>query len=145
MRMLLPQLAGLYLLARRRRCRSPPEHPTRTRRRRRRVRGSTHGPGLGLGEHPGRHAPFFRAVRRAIDYDLISVGERSEKSPETEVPLLVRRLVSLLSKRLAERPPEPLAREHHRALTRTENEETPLERRARQLARTHQQPVMPPS
>src|SRR5665213_3337929 len=137
MRMLLPQLAGLYLLARRRRCRSPPEHPTRTRRRRRRVRGSTHGPGLGLGEHPGRHAPFFRAVRRAIDYDLISVGERNEKSPEAEVPLLVRRLVPLLSKRLA--------REHHQALTRSENEETPLERRARQLARTHQQLVMPPS
>jgi hypothetical protein len=99
---------------------------------------------LGLGEHPGRHAPFLRAVRRAIDYDLISVGERDEKSSETEVPILVRRLVPLLPKRLAERLPEPLAREHRCALTRSETEETPLARRARQLARTHQQLVTPP-
>jgi hypothetical protein len=96
---------------------------------------------LGLGERPGRHAPFLRAVRRAIDYDLISLGERDEKSPETEVPLLVRRLVPLLSNRLAERLPEPLAREHHSALARGAGEETTLERRARQLARTQQQLV----
>jgi hypothetical protein len=100
---------------------------------------------LGLGEHPGRRAPFLRAVRRAIDFDLISVGERDEKSPETEIPLLVRRLIPLLSKRLAERLPEPIAREHRCALTQSETEETPLARRARQLARTHQQLVAPPS
>jgi hypothetical protein len=32
---------------------------------------------------------------------------------------------------------EPLARDHHRALTRNAGEETALARRARQLARTH--------
>ena len=99
---------------------------------------------LGLGEHPGRHAPFLRSIRRAVDYDLISLGESDENSPESEVQLLVRRLVPMLSTRLAERLPEPLAREHHRALTRSETEETPLARRARQLARTHQQLVTPP-
>jgi hypothetical protein len=100
---------------------------------------------LGLGEHPGRHAPFLRAVRRAIDYDLVSVGESDESSPETEILLLVRRLVPPLSKRLAERLPEPLAHEHHYALTKSERDEIPLERRAQQLARTHQQLVAPPS
>jgi hypothetical protein len=100
---------------------------------------------LGLGEHPGRHAPFLRAVRRAIDYDLVSVGERDETSPESEFPLLVRRLVPPLPKRLAERLPEPLAREHRQALTRSGAEETPLARRARQLAVTHQQLLTPPS
>jgi hypothetical protein len=99
---------------------------------------------LGLGEHPGRHAPFLRAVRRAIDYDLVSIGERDERSPETEVPLLVRRLVPMLSKRLAERLPEPLAREHRYALTRSGPEETPLARRAGQLARTHQELLSQP-
>ncbi len=99
---------------------------------------------LGLGEHPGRHAPFVRAVRRAIDYDLVSVGERDDASPETEVPLLVRRLVPVLSKRLAERLPEQLARDHHQAITPSEGEETPLARRARQLARTHQGLVSQP-
>jgi len=99
---------------------------------------------LGLGEHPGRHAPFLRSIRRAIDYDLVSVGERDENSPESEVQLLVRRLVPLLSNRLAERLPEPLACEHHRALTLSAGEETPLARRARQLARTHQELVSQP-
>ena len=99
---------------------------------------------LGLGEHPGRHAPFLRSIRRAIDYDLVSVGERDENSPESEVQILVRRLVPMLSSRLAERLPEPLAREHHRALTRSTEEETPLVRRARQLARTHQELVTQP-
>ncbi|HEY5274258.1 MAG TPA: hypothetical protein VIJ34_13625 [Acidimicrobiales bacterium] len=99
---------------------------------------------LGLGEHPGRHAPFLRSIRRAIDYDLVSVGERDENSPQSEVQLLVRRLVPMLSNRLAERLPEPLAREHRCALARSETEETPLARRARQLARTHQQLVTPP-
>jgi hypothetical protein len=99
---------------------------------------------LGLGEHPGRHAPFLRSIRRAIDYDLVSVSERDENSPESEVQLLVRRLVPVLSNRLAERLPEPLAREHHRALTRSTGEESPLVSRARQLARTHQELVSQP-
>jgi hypothetical protein len=98
---------------------------------------------LGLGEHPGRHAPFLRSIRRAIDYDLVSVGERDQRSPESEVQLLVRRLVPLLSNRLAERLPEPLAREHQRALMRSAGEETPLERQVRQLARTHQELLAP--
>jgi hypothetical protein len=99
---------------------------------------------LGLGEHPGRHAPFLRSICRAIDYDLVRVGDRDETSPESEVQLLVRRLVPMLSNRLAERLPEPLAREHHRALTRGASEESPLARRARQLARTHQELVSQP-
>jgi hypothetical protein len=99
---------------------------------------------LGLGEHPGRHAPFLRSIRRAIDYDLVSVGEREENTPESEVQLLVRRLVPMLSNRLAERLPEPLAREHHRALSRSTGEETALARRARQLTRTHQELVTQP-
>jgi hypothetical protein len=99
---------------------------------------------LGLGEHPGRHAPFLRSIRRAIDYDLVSVAERDENSPESLVQLLVRRLVPVLSNRLAERLPEPLAGEHHRALVRSEIEENPLARRARQLARTHQELLSQP-
>jgi hypothetical protein len=46
---------------------------------------------LGLGAHPGKHAPFLRAVRRAIDFDLVGVDEPDARFPETEVPLLVRR------------------------------------------------------
>jgi hypothetical protein len=99
---------------------------------------------LGLGANPGRHAPFLRAVCRAIDYDLVSVGELDETSPETEVPLLVRRLVPPLSKRLAQRLPEHLARQHRGELAKCEGEETLLARRARQLARTHQQLVALP-
>jgi hypothetical protein len=94
---------------------------------------------LGLGEHPGRHAPFLRSIRRAIDYDLVSVGRHDENAPESEVQLLVRRLVPMLSDRLAERLPEPLAREHRRARQGTAHAEGPLERRVHQLARTHQE------
>jgi hypothetical protein len=47
-------------------------------------------------------------------------------------------------KSLPERLPEPVAHERHRALTRSTGEETPLTRRARQLARTHQEFVSPP-
>jgi hypothetical protein len=99
---------------------------------------------LGLGEHLGRHAPFLRSIRRAIDYDLLSVGECDDNSPESEVQLLVRRLVPMLSNRLAERLPEPLAREHRRTLTRNAGEETPLVSRARQLERTHQELLSQP-
>ena len=104
---------------------SPSEHPARTRRRRRHPRGCAYGEGPRTQRAPGKARSVLRAVRRAIDYDLVSVGERNEKSPETEVPLLVRRLVPLLSKHLAERLPEPLASEHHYALAPSETEETP--------------------
>lgn len=93
---------------------------------------------LGLGEHPGRHAPFLRAIRRAIDYDLVVVGANDEATGPTEIPLLVRRLVPPLSARLANRLPEPLARAHRNFGQTGETDETPLARRARQLARTHQ-------
>lgn len=99
---------------------------------------------LGLGEHSGRHAPFLRSIRRAIDYDLMSVGERDDHAPDTEVSLLVRRLIPLLSDRLADRLPEPLALEHHRAVTKSTRGEIPLVSRARQLAMTHQQLLRPP-
>jgi hypothetical protein len=93
---------------------------------------------LGLGEHPGRHAPFLRAIRRAIDYDLVVVGAHDETIGATEIPLLVRRLVPPLSARLADRLPEALAREHRRFSETGDSDETPLARRARQLTRTHQ-------
>jgi hypothetical protein len=38
-------------------------------------------------------------MSRAIDYDLVTVSERNEYYPESEVQLLVRRLVPPLSNR----------------------------------------------
>ena len=33
---------------------------------------------LGLGEHSGRHAPFLRSIRRALDYDLVGLAESDD-------------------------------------------------------------------
>lgn len=61
---------------------------------------------LGLGEHIGRHAPFLRSVRRAVDYDLIGLGENDEALGASEVTLLVRQVLPPLSDRLADRLPQ---------------------------------------
>ena len=100
---------------------------------------------LGLGEHPGKHAPFLRSIRRAIDYDLVSIAEADDERSPTELTLLVRRLVLPLSDRLCDRLPDELAREHRRLDEMRHADEIPLVRRARQLARTQQRLVIPPS
>jgi hypothetical protein len=94
---------------------------------------------LGLGEHSGRHAPFLRSIRRALDYDLIGLDERDDPSAVSEVTLLVRRLPPPLSERLADRLPPGLALEHRRYGSAVHADEAPLLRHARQLARTHHQ------
>jgi hypothetical protein len=93
---------------------------------------------LGLGERSGRHAPFLRSIRRAIDYDLIGIDEQDETSAATETTLLVRRLLPPLPARLAERLPPDLALDHLRFGLTVHADESPLLRHARQLARTHQ-------
>jgi hypothetical protein len=94
---------------------------------------------LGLGPHSGRHAPFLRSIRRALDYDLIGLEEHNELAAVSEATLLVRRLLPPLSERLADRLPAGLALEHRRYGSAVHADEPPLLRHARQLARTHQQ------
>ena len=84
---------------------------------------------LGLGEHAGRHAPFLRSVRRAVDYDLSSLDENDEALAASEVTLLVRRVLAPLSERLANRLPPGLALEHRRTaftVVRYADESEPL-------------------
>jgi hypothetical protein len=94
---------------------------------------------LGLGEHAGRHAPFLRSVRRAVDYDLIGLDENDEALGASEVTLLVRRVLPPLSERLADRLPPSLAIEHRRYGSAVHADESPLLSHVRQLARTHLQ------
>jgi hypothetical protein len=103
------------------------------------VEASATAQALGLGQRSGRHTPFLRSIRRAIDYDLVTIGECDGACPEKELLLLVRRLVPPLSDRLADRlPAETLARERHRFDDGSHADETPLARQARQLPRTQQ-------
>lgn len=94
---------------------------------------------LGLGERSGRHAPFLRSIRRALDYDLIGLQDHNELAAVSEATLLVRRLLPPLSERLADRLPPGLALEHRRYSLAVHADESPLLRHARQLAHTHQQ------
>jgi len=92
---------------------------------------------LGLGEHAGRHAPFLRSIRRALDYDLIGLDEHNEPLSGGEVTLLVRQVLPPLSQRLADRLPPSVAEQQRLRDSAIHADEPSLLRHARQLARTH--------
>jgi hypothetical protein len=102
------------------------------------VEASSTAKALGLGEHAGRHAPFLRSIRRAIDFDLLGL-EETDALGSGAVTLLVRRLLPPLSERLADRLPPSLALEHRRYGSGIHADESPLLGHVRQLARTHLQ------
>ncbi|MGD0742751.1 MAG: hypothetical protein ABSA31_05620 [Acidimicrobiales bacterium] len=66
---------------------------------------------LGLGERPGRHAPFLRTIARAVDFQMIRVEQRDLVAARVRLPSLPERHLARLpvslraAHRLADSPP----------------------------------------